>query len=141
MGNTSYDINSVNEIFKLHIPFWLGKSYDLFKKNCNHFTKFFARLLLRTDEVLNFPEYVNRITIFAQYFSGFYKPIKKLYFESSPNPITSSINGAMNNNYPNNNRNNEENNNENDNENNNNENENNEVNNNNINANNNNDNQ
>jgi hypothetical protein len=141
LGKTAYDINSVNEIFKLYIPFWLGKSYDLFKKNCNHFTKFFARLLLRTDEVLNFPEYVNRITIFAQYFSGFYKPIKKLYFESSPNPITSSINGAMNNNYPNNNRNNEENNNENDNENNNNENENNEVNNNNINANNNNDNQ
>ena len=141
LGNTSYDINSVNEIFKLHIPFWLGKSYDLFKKNCNHFTKFFARLLLRTDEVLNFPEYINRITIFAQYFSGFYKPIKKLYFESSPNPIISSINGDMNNNYPNNNRNNEENNNENDNENNNNENENNEVNNNNINANNNNENQ
>jgi hypothetical protein len=58
LGNTSYDINSVNEIFTLHIPFWLGKSYDLFKKNCNHFTKFFACLLLRTDEVVNFPEYV-----------------------------------------------------------------------------------
>lgn len=90
LGKTSYDMNSVNEIFKLHIPFWLGKSYDLFKKNCNHFTKFFACLLLRTDEVVNFPEYVNRITIFAQYFSGFYKPIKKLYFENSS--IISSIN-------------------------------------------------
>ena len=59
LGNTSYDMNSVNEIFKLHIPFWLGKSYDLFKKNCNHFTKFFACLLLRTEEVINFPDYVN----------------------------------------------------------------------------------
>ena len=59
LGNIAYDINSVNEIFKLHIPFWLGKSYDLFKKNCNHFTKFFACLLLRIDEVVNFPEYVS----------------------------------------------------------------------------------
>ena len=33
LGKTSYDINSVNEIFKLYILFWLGKSYDLFKKN------------------------------------------------------------------------------------------------------------
>ena len=99
LGKTSYDMNSVNEIFKLHIPFWLGKSYDLFKKNCNHFTKFFACLLLRTDEVVNFPEYVNRITIFAQYFSGFYKPIKKLYFENSS--IISSINAeGVNNEAP-----------------------------------------
>ena len=100
---------SVNEIFKLYIPFWLGKSYDLFKKNCNHFTKFFACLLLRTDEVVNFPEYVNRITIFAQYFSGFYKPIKKLYFE---NPISSSFNSdGMNNEPQENNGNNTDNNN------------------------------
>ena len=99
LGKTSYDMNSVNEIFKLHIPFWLGKSYDLFKKNCNHFTKFFACLLLRTDEVVNFTEYVNRITIFAQYFSGFYKPIKKLYFENSS--IISSINAeGVNNEAP-----------------------------------------
>ena len=117
LGKTSYDFNSVNEIFKLHIPFWLGKSYDLFKKNCNHFTKFFACLLLRMDEVVNFPEYVNRITIFAQYFSGFYKPIKKLYFENF-NSITSSLNSeAMNNEAPeiirNNNEDNKENNNEN----------------------------
>ena len=90
LGKTSYDINSVNEIFKLHIPFWLGKSYDLFKKTCNHFTKFFACLLLRTEEVINFPDYVNRITLFAQYFSGFYKPLKKLYFEDSPGPVPSS---------------------------------------------------
>ena len=120
LGKTSYDINSVNEIFKLHIPFWLGKSYDLFKKNCNHFTKFFACLLLRTEEVVNFPEYVNRITLFAQYFSGFYKPLKKLYFDNSPNSISSSFNSEMNNGVPdNNNRNNNENNNGNNNENNN----------------------
>ena len=110
LGKTPYDINSVNKIFKLYIPFWLGKSYDLFKKNCNHFTKYFARLLLRADEVVNFPEYVNRIIIFAQYFSGFYRPIKKLYFEDSSNPIPSSINAeAMNNEVPENNRNNNEN--------------------------------
>ena len=107
LGKTSYDINSVNEIFKLYIPFWLGKSYDLFKKNCNHFTKFFACLLLRTEEVVNFPEYINIITLFAQYFSGFYKPLKKLYFDNSPNSISSSFNSEnMNNEIPNNIRNN-----------------------------------
>ncbi len=106
LGKTSYDINSVNEIFKLHIPFWLGKSYDLFKKNCNHFTKFFACLLLRTDDVINYPEYVNRITIFAQYFGGFYKPIKKLYFDNSPSIFSSFNEEAMNNeNQENNNEN------------------------------------
>ena len=73
LGNTPYDINSVNEIFKLYIPFWLGRSYNLFQKNCNNFTKFFAGLLLRNDNVINYPDYVNRITIFAQYFSMFYK--------------------------------------------------------------------
>ena len=126
LGKTSYDINSVNEIFKLHIPFWLGKSYDLFKKNCNHFTKFFACLLLRTEEVINYPDYVNRITLFAQYFSGFYKPIKKLYFENSSDLVSSSfnsetmnngINDNINRNY---NENNENNNNNDNNENNNN---------------------
>ena len=113
LGKTSYDINSVNEIFKLHIPFWLGKSYDLFKKNCNHFTKFFACLLLRTEEVINFPDYVNRITLFAKYFSGFFKPIKKLYFENLSVSEDSSLfnSETMNNeNNGNNNRNNNENN-------------------------------
>ncbi len=103
LGKTLYDINSVNEIFKLYIPFWLGKSYDLFKKNCNHFTKFFACILLRTDEVINYPEYVNRITIFAKYFSGFYKPIKKLSYEdkgneSPDNPKNNAQNNENNNN-------------------------------------------
>ena len=98
LGKTSYDINSVNEIFKLHIPFWLGKSYDLFKKNCNHFTKFFACLLLGTDEVVNYPEYVNRITVFAKYFSSFYKPLKKIYFENSSQSVSASFNSEIMNN-------------------------------------------
>ena len=96
LGNTPYDINSVNEIFKLYIPFWLGRSYNLFQKNCNNFTKFFAGLLLRNDNVINYPEYVNRITIFAQYFSMFYSPIKKLYFYSNnAASISSSLNSEF----------------------------------------------
>ena len=96
LGNTPYDINSVNEIFKLYIPFWLGRSYNLFQKNCNNFTKFFAGLLLRNDNVINYPEYVNRITIFAQYFSMFYSPIKKLYFDSNnAASISSSLNSEF----------------------------------------------
>ena len=93
LGITPYDINSVNEIFKLYIPFWLGKSYNLFQKNCNNFTKFFAGLLLRNENVINYPDYVNRITIFAQYFSMFYNPIKKLYFY---NNNTASISSSLN---------------------------------------------
>ena len=96
LGNTPYDINSVNEIFKLYIPFWLGRSYNLFQKNCNNFTKFFAGLLLRNDNVINYPDYVNRITIFAQYFSMFYNPIKKLYFYNNNTPsISSSLNSEF----------------------------------------------
>ena len=90
LGNTPYDINSINEIFKLYIPFWQGNSYNLFQKNCNDFTKFFSGLLLRTNYVANYPDYVNRITIFADYFNIFYNPIKKLYFETNNAPFNSS---------------------------------------------------
>ena len=90
LGNTPYDSDSVNEIFKLYIPFWLGKTYNLFQKNCNDFTNFFASLLLRTDKVINYPEYVNRITIFAQYFNILYNPIKKLYVDANSSPSFSS---------------------------------------------------
>ena len=95
LGNTPYDINSVNEIFKLYIPFWLGRSYNLFQKNCNNFTKFFASLLLRNDTVINYPDYVNRITIFAQYFNMFYNPIKKLYYSNNSPSISSSLNSEF----------------------------------------------
>ena len=122
LGNTPYDINSVNEIFKLYIPFWLGRSYNLFEKNCNNFTKFFASLLLRTDNVINYPDYVNRITIFARYFNMLYNPIKKLYIELNSTLATSPLNSEFlpnenknNNINENNNENNGENNNENNN--------------------------
>ena len=123
LGNTPYDINSVNEIFKLYIPFWLGRSYNLFEKNCNNFTKFFASLLLRTDNVINYPDYVNRITIFAQYFNMLYNPIKKIYFDLNnylpASPLDSEFipngnreNHIHENNHGNNNENNNRNNNE-----------------------------
>ena len=118
MGNTPYDINSVNEIFKLYIPFWLGRSYNLFEKNCNNFTKFFASLLLRTDNVINYPDYVNRITIFARYFNMLYNPIKKLYIELNSTLSTSPLNSEFlpnENNNNNINKNNNENNGENNN--------------------------
>ena len=94
LGNTPYDINSVNEIFKLYIPFWQGNSYNLFQKNCNDFSKFFAGILLRTDYVINYPDYVNRITVFAKYFSMFAHPIKKLL--SGENQDNSSTDNSTN---------------------------------------------
>ena len=120
LGNTPYDVNSVNEIFKLYIPFWLGNTYNLFQKNCNNFTKFFAGLLLRNDDVINYPEYVNRITIFAQYFNIFYNPIKKLIIDNNTPSISSSLNTEFlpnenrDNINDNNNNNDDKNNNEND---------------------------
>ena len=121
LGNTPYDINSINEIFKLYIPFWLGNSYNLFEKNCNDFTKFFAGILLRTDYVINFPDYVNRITVFAQYFNIFYHPIKKLYFDNNSNPSSNSSSlsteSLNNENNKDNSNNKEDNNNENNNDN------------------------
>ena len=53
------------------------------------FTKFYACLLLRTDEIVNFHEYVNRINLFSQHFIGFYKPIKELCFANSSSVSTS----------------------------------------------------
>ena len=80
LGNTFYSENEINEILLLNIPYWLGKSYDPFLKNCNHFTKFFQKLLIEKKNIINdYPDYVNRITDYSIFFNCFYTPIKRLY--------------------------------------------------------------
>ena len=80
LGNTFYTDNEINEILLLNIPYWLGKSYDPFLKNCNHFTKFFQKLLIEKKNIINdYPDYVNRITDYSIFFNCFYSPIKRLY--------------------------------------------------------------
>lgn len=79
LGNTIYNDVIIQKLLILYIPYWLGKSYDPFLKNCNHFTKFLAQKLLRTNYVKNYPEYVNRIIEFGIFLSGYYSPIKRLY--------------------------------------------------------------
>jgi hypothetical protein len=67
----------------LHSEFWLGKSYDAFKKNCNDFSKFMSNLIIR-NFITDYPLYVNRIVEFGIFFYCFYGPIKiivnKIYF-------------------------------------------------------------
>ena len=82
LGYTLYDDETIREIININTQYWFGSTYDPFKKNCNHFTKFFASLLLRLDNVPNFPDYVNKISVYGVIFSGFFSPIKALYDQS-----------------------------------------------------------
>ena len=87
LGNTFYNNNEINEILLLNTPYWLGKSYDPFLKNCNHFTKFFSKLLIEKENIINhYPDYVNRITEYGFFFNCFYSSIKRLYGNTVFNP-------------------------------------------------------
>ena len=80
LGNTFYTDDEINEILLLNIPYWLGKSYDPFLKNCNHFTKFFQKQLIEKKNIINdYPDYVNRITNYSVFFNCFYSPLRRLY--------------------------------------------------------------
>ena len=77
MGNTIYTKNNIDKLLALESPFWMGRTYDPFLKNCNHFTKRFLKVILFKN--INYPVYINRICKYAQVFSSFYPPIKRLY--------------------------------------------------------------
>ena len=77
MGNTIYKKNNIERLLALESPYWMGRTYDPFLKNCNHFTKNFLKIILVGN--INYPVYINRICKFAHVFSSFYPPIKRLY--------------------------------------------------------------
>ena len=77
MGNTIYTETNIERILALESPYWMGRTYDPFLKNCNHFTKSFLKLILFSN--IKYPVYINRICKYAQVFSSFYPPIKRLY--------------------------------------------------------------
>ena len=77
MGNTIYSKNNIERLLALESPYWMGRTYDPFLKNCNDFTKNFLKLILIGK--INYPTYVNRICKFGYIFSSFYPPIKRLY--------------------------------------------------------------
>ena len=77
MGNTIYSKSNIERILALESPYWMGRTYDPFLKNCNHFTKYFLKLILFSN--IKYPAYINRICKYAQVFSSFYPPIKRLY--------------------------------------------------------------
>ena len=75
LGNTIFDEEQIKKIIYLQKPYWSGKSYHPFYKNCNHFTEFFSKKLLL--ENVNYPQYVNRLTKYGMFLSCFYEPLKK----------------------------------------------------------------
>jgi len=77
MGNTIYSKNNIERLLALESPYWMGRTYDPFLKNCNNFTKHFLKLILFNN--IDYPVYINRICKFAHVFSSFYPPIKRLY--------------------------------------------------------------
>ena len=77
LGNTLYDIHTIYNILYLQSPYWMGRTYDPFVKNCNHFTKFFAKIILNDN--VNYPLYINRLSKYGMFFSSFYPPIKRIY--------------------------------------------------------------
>lgn len=77
LGNTIYNERTIHSLLQLYLPYWQGNSYDPFMKNCNHFTKFFATKLLKSQR-LNYPQYVNRIISYGIWLNAFYSPIKRL---------------------------------------------------------------
>ena len=77
MGNTIYTKNNIERLLALESPYWMGRTYDPFLKNCNNFTKSFLKIILFNN--INYPVYINRICKYAQVFSSFYPPIKRLY--------------------------------------------------------------
>ena len=89
MGNTIYKENNIEKLLALESPFWMGRTYDPFLKNCNHFTKSFLKVILFKN--INYPEYINRICKYAQVFSSFYPPIKRLYGNLHKRDTSSSV--------------------------------------------------
>ena len=77
MGNTLYSKHNIERLLAIESPYWMGRTYDPFLKNCNHFTKFFLKLILFSN--IKYPVYINRICKYGQVFSSFYPPIKRLY--------------------------------------------------------------
>ena len=78
LGNTLYNEKELIKLLSLESPYWMGRTYDPFVKNCNHFSYYISKILVN-EENLDFPIYINRICFFGKFVSCFYPPIKRLY--------------------------------------------------------------
>ena len=76
LGNTLYNMDEIRYLSTLISFIWRGLTYDPFSKNCNSFTKFFAECLLKSS--VNYPNYINRFTLFKTIFSCLYHPFKSI---------------------------------------------------------------
>ena len=89
LGNTLYKKERIYKLLYLQSPYWMGRTYDPFVKNCNHFTKFFARILLNNK--VYYPSYINKISKYGTLFASFYPPIKRLYGDFAKRFTNSNI--------------------------------------------------
>ena len=78
LGNTLYNEKDFIKLLSLESPFWMGRTYDPFVKNCNHFSYYISKILVNNENI-DFPVYLNRICFFGKFVSCFYPPIKRLY--------------------------------------------------------------
>ena len=77
IGFTYYTGNEIDEIVDFFGEFWLGKDYDPFAKNCNHFTEALIRSVCEKEEFY-VPSYVNRFTKLGSVFRMWFKPLQEL---------------------------------------------------------------
>ena len=89
LGNTLYKKERIYKLLYLQSPYWMGRTYDPFVKNCNDFTKFFARILLNNK--VYYPCYINKISKYGTLFASFYPPIKRLYGDFAKRFTNSNI--------------------------------------------------
>ena len=89
LGNTLYKKERIYKLLYLQSPYWMGRTYDPFVKNCNDFTKFFARILLNNK--VYYPSYINKISKYGTLFASFYPPIKRLYGDFAKRFTNSNI--------------------------------------------------
>ena len=79
LGYSLYTLKQIKYLLSFHNNYWTGKSYDPFKKNCNHFTKYAAKLILDDEILCDYPDYVNKITDYGLFLNIFYIPYERIY--------------------------------------------------------------
>ena len=89
LGNTLYKEERIYKLLYLQSPYWMGRTYDPFVKNCNHFTNFFSRILLNGK--VYYPSYINKLSKYGMLFASFYPPIKRLYGDFAKRFTNSNI--------------------------------------------------
>jgi hypothetical protein len=87
IGNTLKTAMEVKKDAYSIRKYWLGKDYDVFNKNCNHFAEEYLKVVLGYSA---FPTYINRITMLEPILRPFIKPIMAISQAMIPKGIESN---------------------------------------------------